>query len=312
MFRFRTSSLASSVPRATHTGAALALLGSLLAPTQAAATSTGNVVSIGDSLVNLFGTDRGPIVVEHLATRLGVSNTNFFTANLATTQAVVNSGAHTSAAASFGSGDLAVLWFGGNDFTNQGSNIAGGNFSFLAQSEANYDIVLNTLRNGGLDVMILNLFDVNLAPAGVNQIPAALRPMFRAATEDWNGRLQALAASHGAAYVDVFSLFEAINSDSTAYSILGVDPLLAPVNGCDECLFFDQVHISTLGQAYAANAAIAAFNSFFDPGGTMPLTQLSQNEIGSLANIPEPGTGSLFGLGLAVITLRRRRSRNRA
>ena len=56
--------------------------------------------------------------------------------------------------------------------------------------------------------MILNLFDVNLAPAGVNQIPAALRPMFRAATEDWNGRLQALAASHGAAYVDVFSLFD--------------------------------------------------------------------------------------------------------
>ena len=282
------------------------LLGPLLIAQHAVALSFANVVSIGDSLVNLFGTDRGPIVAEHLADRLGVSNTNFFTANFATTQAVVDSGAHISAAASFGPGDLAVLWFGGNDFLAEGNNIAAGDFTFLAQSESNYSIVLDTLRDAGVDVLVLNLFDVNIAPQGIAQIPDALRSVFRAATQDWNGRLQALAASRGAAYADVFQRFDAINANPADFSILGVDPILAPFSGCDECLFFDQEHISTLGQAYATNASIEVLNGFFDPEGGMPLAELSQPEIAALTNIPEPDTSTLIGLGLVLVCLQSR------
>lgn len=91
----------------------VALLG--LCATNAEAITFNNVVSLGDSLLDDSAGVKSPVVAGHIAQRLGAPLTKLALSG-STSTALIEQGQHTSAAAQFGEGDLAVLWVGGNDF----------------------------------------------------------------------------------------------------------------------------------------------------------------------------------------------------
>ena len=238
----------------------------------ASAVTFQNVVGLGDSLLDDSAGTRSPVVAEHLADFLGTSLTNFARSG-ATSTDLLSQGQHTSAAAQFGSGDLAVVWIGGNDFFENSFSILFGSYGFLNTLEANVTTTVSTLRNAGLDVLLLNLPDMARIPA-VQNVGLGLEN-FRSATLQWRSRLNQLAAGQGAAVVDVFSLFEDLNTDPSDFALLGRIPLLGPAFGCDLCVFADEIHPSSVSQGFVANDAAGLLESIYDPGGLMPLGRVS-------------------------------------
>ena len=283
-----------------------------LAALPAGAISFTNVVSLGDSLLDdgTPGDQRSPVVSQHIAARVGASHTQLAVGG-ATTSSLIAQGQHTTAAANFGAGDLAVLWIGGNNFLANGSAIAVGNFSFLNSAEADMNVILSTLTGAGLDVVVFNLPDFAGVPSVQLNVPAALRPNFTAASIDWSNRLNALAATYGVAVVDVFGFSQGLAADPSAYAVGGQVPILGPTFGskdvCPMCLFYDSIHPSSLAQGFVANAAFEAMNAFFDPTGVDPIAPLSESEL--LQLVPEPSIGLLVAAGLAA-ALRLQRSRH--
>ena len=259
----------------------------------ASAVSFNRVVSLGDSLLDDGGGSRSPVVSQHIAQRLGVPLTRLAVSG-ATTTSLISGGQHTTAAANFGPGDLAVLWIGGNDFAAIGAALAIGNFSGLNAIEANVDVILATLRAAGMDVVVFNLFDLATVPSVLDQFPAALLPNGTAAAVSWRTRIAALGAAHGAAVVDVFTLYPQLQASPASFAIAGTPPVLAPSRGskatCPLCIWRDSIHPSSLGQGYIANQAFAAINAFFDPQSAAPLALLGEAELIALAGTFTPAT----------------------
>jgi phospholipase/lecithinase/hemolysin len=274
----------------------------------AEAISFTNVVSLGDSLLDdgTFGDQRSPVVSQHIAGRVGAAHTQLAVGG-STTSSLITQGQHTAAAASFGAGDLAVVWIGGNDFLANGNAIAFGNFSFLNTAEANLGIILSTLTGAGMDVVVFNLPDFSGVPQVQLNVPSSLHPNFRAAALDWQGRVDALGALYGVAVVDVFTFSDALAADPSAFAVGGQDPILGPTFGpkeeCSTCMFYDAIHPSSLAQGYIANAAFEAMNAFFDPGGADPIAPLSEAEL--LLLVPEPSAGWLLAAAAALAARRR-------
>ena len=138
------------------------------------------VVSLGDSLLDDSSGLRSPLVSEHLADRLAAPLTQLAVGG-STSTSLLSGGQHTQAASSFGAGDLAVLWIGGNDFFANALPITLGNFSFLNQLEANVETAMTTLRSSGLEVVVFNLPDMAQVPLVMTTAPAFARPQFTAA-----------------------------------------------------------------------------------------------------------------------------------
>lgn len=272
--------------RAAHLCLVLAASVFFAAPRADGGTTFNAVVSLGDSLLDDPSGNRSPLVSEHFAAGLGVPLTKLAVEG-STSASLIAGGQHTTAAANFGPGDLAVLWIGGNDFFANGPSIAIGNFSFLNTLEDNVDLVLSTLVGAGMEVVVFNLPDFAQVPAVILGTPLGFLPQFTAASANWRDRLDTLAATYGAAVVDVFDYSQQIGANPSAFSLLGNDPVLAPSFGptgaCPFCLFFDPIHPSALGQGYVMNEAIADYNAFFVPGGAMALTPLNDNELLGLA-----------------------------
>jgi hypothetical protein len=285
--------------RAAHLTCFLAIV-ALVVPSPAvhAGTSFDHVVSLGDSLLDDPSGNRSPLVSEHLAARLGAPLTQLAVAG-ATSTSLIAGGQHTTAAANFGAGDLAVLWIGGNDFFANSNSIELGNFSFLDTLEANVELALATLVGAGMDVVVLNLPDFALVPNIILNTPSTLLPQFTAASADWRSRLDALAASYGAAVVDVFSLSQQISGSPSAFALAGNEPVPGPafggVGACPFCIFFDPIHPSSLGQGFVTNQAIADFNAHFVPGGTAALSPLDEEELLSL--VMDTGSWTVVGGG---------------
>jgi phospholipase/lecithinase/hemolysin len=283
--------------------AALALAGA------AEAISFANVVSLGDSLLDdgTLGDQRSPVVSEHIAGRVGATHTRLAVGG-ATTASLIAQGQHTAAAASFGAGDLAVLWIGGNNFLANGNSIALGNFSFLNTAEAHMHTILSTLTGAGMDVVVFNLPDFSGVPSVQLNVPPQFHPNFRAAALDWRNRLSALGGTYGVAVVDVFGFSDELAADPSAFAVGGQDPILGPTFGpkedCSTCVFYDAIHPSSLAQGYIANAAFEAMNAFFDPAGLDPIAPLGEAEL--LQLVPEPAAGWLLAAGLLLATRRRR------
>ena len=243
------------------------------------------VVALGDSLQDTSA-ERGPVFSAHVAQRLGASFTNLAVGG-ATSASLIEMGQHTVAASEFGSGDLAVLWIGGNDFLGA---IDAGDPAFVPELERNVDTILATLRNAGLEVITFNLPDMSLLP-GTFDLQGEAQATVRALTEEWRERLNVLAARHGAVVVDVYGLFKELRSQPERYAVDGVAPVLAPEAGerieCPRCVWVDGVHPTSFGQALIANAAITALNARFDPAGIAPLPLLSETEkAGLIADQP--------------------------
>jgi phospholipase/lecithinase/hemolysin len=273
----------------------------------AEAISFANVVSLGDSLLDdgTLGDQRSPVVSQHVAGRVGATHTQLAVGG-ATTASLIAGGQHTNAAANFGSGDLAVLWIGGNNFLANGNAIALGNFNFLNTAEAHMHTILTALTGAGMDVVVFNLPDFAGVPQVQLNVPAQFHPNFRAAAQSWRTRLDNLGTTYGVAVVDVFGFSDALAADPSAFAVGGQDPVLGPAFGpkedCPTCLFYDAIHPSSLAQGYIANAAFAAMNAFFDPGGIDPIAPLSEAEL--LQLVPEPSAGWLLAVGLALLVRR--------
>jgi lysophospholipase L1-like esterase len=270
--------------------AGLAIAG---APQAHAGNSFNNVVSLGDSLLDDTTGDRSPLVSEHLAARIGAPLTKLAVSG-STSATLIAGGQHTTAAANFGPGDLAILWIGGNDFFANASAIAIGNLSFLNNLENNVDLVLSTLVGAGLDVLVLNQPDFAVVPAVLVITPAAFLPQFTAASLAWRTRLDILAATYGVPVVDIFSYSQQISADPGAFSLIGNNPIPGPsfgdVGACQYCLFHDGIHPSALGQGYVTNDAINDYNAFFGPAGAAALAPLDESEL--LALVMDIGTWS--------------------
>ena len=281
----------------------LALLASLSISGSAQAISFANVVSLGDSLFHDSGGVRSPLAPEHIADKLGASFTRLAQGG-ATSTTLLSQGQHTTAAASFGAGDLAMLWIGGNDFLSNAVNIALGNFGFLNTLEANVETALSALQAAGMDIVLFNLPDMATVPGVV-----FAQANFSAASAEWRTRVETLATTYGAAYVDIFSLMNDVYADPAAYAIAGVEPLLKPNTCLDICVFADSIHPSAVAQGFITNEVIAAMNSFYDLDD--PLVPLTQIELAALAGfvIPEPATALLVGGGLLGLVASSRRGR---
>lgn len=257
------------------------------------AMSFNRVVSLGDSLLDDGGGSRSPVVSQHIASRLGVPLTRLAQAG-ATTSSLISGGQHTTAAANFGPGDLAVLWIGGNDFAAIGVDLALGNFSGLDAIEANVDLILTTLRGAGMDVVMFNLFDLATVPSVLDQFPPIVLPNGTAASANWRARLAALGVEHDVAVADIFTLYQQIQASPQSFAIAGTAPVLGPSRGskatCPLCIWRDSIHPSSLGQGYIANRAFADMNAYFDPQQEMPLQPLSEAELIALAGAFTPAT----------------------
>lgn len=253
----------------------------VLVSSTAQAVTFNHVVTLGDSLLDDSGGERSPVAAEHVAQRLGVPVTKFAISG-STSDDLIAGGQHTQAAAQFGAGDLAMLWIGGNDFFQNTLGVTFGLYGFIDDLEANVDTALSTLRGAGMEVVVFNLPDLSNVPA------TDLISNFRKGTEQWNDRLDVLAAQHGATVVDTFTLFDELAADPEAFSLLGNTPILEdpPLFGdCQFCVFADPVHPSSFAQGFIANEAIESMNAAYDPTGVMPLDELSIIEIAALAEV---------------------------
>jgi phospholipase/lecithinase/hemolysin len=274
------------------------------------AISFANVVSLGDSLLDdgTLGDRRSPVVSQHIAGRVGATHTQLAVGG-ATTGSLISGGQHTTAAANFGAGDLAVLWIGGNNFLANVNSIAIGNFNFLNTAETHMNTILSTLTGAGMDVVVFNLPDFSGVPSVQLNVPPQFQPNFRAAAENWRNRLNTLGATYGVAIVDVFGFSDALAADPSAFAVGGQDPILGPTFGpkedCPTCLFYDSIHPSSLAQGFIANAAFEAMNAFFDPAGLDPIAPLSEAEL--LQLVPEPSAGWLLAAAAAFAMRRGRR-----
>lgn len=265
----------------------------------AQAVTFNNVVTLGDSLLDDTSGGRSPVAAEHVANRLGVSVTKFAESG-STSDNLIVSGQHTQAATQFGTGDLAMLWIGGNDFFTNPIAVASGDSDFLNTLESNVDQVMSTLSAAGIEIVAFNLPDmaevpgvisaVNLATFGIPLLRDNALENITEETIAWNSRLADLADTYNATVVDVFGLFNELKADPSSFALLGNDPILNADTGCQFCVFFDDfllpdVHPSSFAQAFIANEAIESINQSFDPSATMPLQPLSIIEIAALADV---------------------------
>ncbi len=263
------------------------------------AVTFNNVVTLGDSLLDDPGGGRSPVAAEHIAERLGVPVTKLAVSG-STSQNLIASGQHTQAATLFGTGDLAMLWVGGNDFFTNPIEIASGNSDFLIPLETNVGIAMSTLKDAGLEVVAFNLPDmakvpgviraINIATLGIPLLRNNALENIREETVAWNTRLAALASQYDAHVVDVFTLFDDLANNPADFSLLGNIPILNADTGCQFCVFFDDfllpdVHPSSFAQGYVANEAIKTINTKYDPNAVMPLEELSIFEIAALADL---------------------------
>jgi|GEM_PF-4625299 len=266
----------------------------LLATSSAGAFDFNNVITLGDSLLDDLDGGRSPVAAEHVAERLGAPLTKFAQSGSTSAQLIAD-GQHTSAAAQFGSGDLAMLWIGGNDFFTNPLQVATGDSDFLDTLESNANTAMATLVANGLDVAVFNLPDMSQVPGVMAVVETFVLPFLRSSTYDnitretvaWNNRLASLAQVHGATVIDVFGLFQELATDPSDFSLLGNTPILNADTGCQLCVFFDDflapdVHPASFAQGFVANEAIAALNQRYE---TLDLEPLSIVEIARLADI---------------------------
>ncbi|MCA9234201.1 MAG: hypothetical protein KDA44_01935 [Planctomycetales bacterium] len=252
-----------------------------------------NVVSLGDSLFDDILGARSPVAAEHVANRLGVPWTNLARSG-ATTDALLEQGQHTTAAANFGAGDLALVWIGGNDFFYQASLPIALGLSWrptLDDAAANLETTLSTLRAAGMEVVMFNLPDMAQVPfvgLPATNILGRRERWLQAYSDlsiEWAHTLGELGAEYGAPVVDVYGMVNQRLQDPQAFSILGHPVNLGPSFGGQFDIFADPIHPSAYVQGLIANAAIDVINATYDPLGVMPLERLSVPELAELVGL---------------------------
>lgn len=269
----------------TFPRALLALLLIGLAPA-ATAMEFNNVVSLGDSLFDDPLQTRSPLASEQIAARLGAPLTQLAVGG-SRSATLLEGGQHTEAAANFGEGDLALVWIGGNDFRDAALSIIGGDSTFLDTLESNVDDILSTLRGAGMEVVLFNLPDFSQVPGIILLLPSLEN--LRETSMEWATRLDALAQQHGAHVVDIFTAFDQLTNSPEVFAIDGNALVQTPTFGdvveCPFCVWFDEIHPSSLGQGIISNAAVTLLNSVYDVAGVAPLSRVSATEFASLASV---------------------------
>ena len=290
---------------------ALTALVACAMPEVAAAALFNRVVTLGDSLMDDPAGTRSPLASEQVADRLGAPLVQLAKSG-STSDSLLADGQHSTAAANFGPGDLALLWIGGNDFFYASIGIGFGGQGIVDDLAANVDEILGTLRSAGMDVVVFNLPDMAQVPL-IQTTVAAVTPFnilrqailnnFTASSAAWGARLDQLAAQHGATVVDVFSLFNQRLADPQAFAILDRPVSLGPQFGGQFAVFADNIHPSAYIQGVIANEALAAISAAYDPQGATPLAPLSVPELAPLVNLLAgdfSGGGTVDGADLTI------------
>jgi hypothetical protein len=235
-----------------------------------------HVISLGDSTFHDSAGNRGPVVPQQIADRMGLPLTRYAQGG-ATSASLISTGQHTAAVANHGPETLAMMWIGGNDFLNNGAAISFGNYSFLDDLEANVNTAVSTLVADGLDVVLFNLPDLALVPAV--QTSGLNLSNFTTASIDWRNRLEAIAQTYGVPVVDQFDNVNVLTANPAAFAVGGIAPILGPAFGtdCGHCLFADPIHPSSLGQGFISINAIDTINANFNLPS--PISQLNETDL---------------------------------
>jgi cholinesterase len=247
---------------------------------------TGLVV-FGDSLSDSGNAGRftdGPVWVEHLARRIGVTllPSRLGGTNHAVGGARAQGGpdglraqADRFLAARRGGLDpraLYIVYGGGNDLLAAGG--APDQPALVrAAATAVSGIVADLAAAGASDILVPNLPDIGLTPALRAAGPAA-QAAARALTRAYNAALEAelarVAAGHRSARVhrlDVFALAERVVADPAAAGFRDIRQPCRGGSSCEGMLFWDDVHPTTLAHARLAAAAIAVLGDLGEVAG---------------------------------------------
>ncbi|TCM78355.1 SGNH/GDSL hydrolase family protein [Rhodovulum steppense] len=196
-----------------------------------------------------------------------------------------------------GANPLAAVWFGGNDLRDAFRADDPATAAAVAIGAAVTEIVtgVQALIGGGLGtVAVFGLPDLGRIPEALalgNDASAAAT----AATMAFNATLQTALAGLGGGdvrYVDIFGLFDLVQTDSAAYGFTNLTtPCLVALQAgaapdCTGFLFHDSIHPTQAAHALIADRFLAA-----------------------IAPVPLPAGGVLLLGGLGGLVLLRRRGR---
>ncbi|HLM38419.1 MAG TPA: SGNH/GDSL hydrolase family protein [Microvirga sp.] len=246
----------------------------LMSPTAQAMPAFDQIVVFGDSLSdhgNAGRSSNGPVWVEHLAERLGLTlrpsrmgGTNFAVGGARLDPRSGNTSLRAQASAYLraprsGGRSLHIVYGGGNDLL-----AAVGDPRAQAMIEAAVaslkSIVADLARQGATDILVPNLPGIGITPAvrsqGAQAVAAAnqLAGRFNAALD---GALSGFAGSTGVRVhrLDVWQLAERVQADPAAAGFIDIANPCSQRRSCEGYLFWDGVHPTTQAHRRLADAA---------------------------------------------------------
>lgn len=252
------------------------------------------MTALGDSL-----TAPSPFLTyaELISVQLGRPLTNLAVGGT-TSASLLAQGQHTRAVHQYHT-TFAFLWIGGNDMLsawNSGELRTAGQTAWMDNYAANFGQALDTLLNGGADVIVANLMDLN-ADTGFPRgalVPPRYQETVHANMEAYNARLQAVAAARGVPVVNLFHAWaQMLASPPTVYGHAVSNAIGSPYAGR---LWMDDIHPNQLGQQILANLFIQEMNKQW--GLSIRLVQL-----------PEPSALLTVGMVAAAWAVHQKRAR---
>lgn len=197
---------------------------------------------------------------------------------------------YLAAHSSLSSSTVYSVWGGSNDIL---ISIAYGQNGLSAEASAvaNIKSQIASLANAGATtVMWFNLPDLSLTPYADSLSAAAQTALHNASLQfsvDWAAAIADLEATHAnlnIVAVDIYSLFNSVTTDSSAYGLANAtDSAQGKSVNADEYLFWDSLHPTTAADSIIASLA-------YD----------------DLLAVPEPGTVVLLVMGLLPLLVCRR------
>lgn len=220
----------------------------------------------------------------------------------ATSATLLTQGQHTTTASNVLAGDVdyVFLSIGGNDFLNQGTNIASGILSgssltsFITTYIDNVTTAVNVVEQASpAGFVLFGVPDISLLPLGLAQFTTTVQKQrIQAATDEANARLLELAGDRDLVFVDFAATQRALASlPSVVVGGLPIDMTTpGPQPSAGDHFYVDGVHPGALGNAVLASLFATALSDGYGLG----IAPLSDLEILQNAGLSAQYTGETF------------------